>query len=79
MAVAGGLGKTVIEAAAAGAADVRPDAVKDLAALLVAVEAVIEKLAQKTPALGRAVSDGAAKIRVRVAERGRVGSAVLEQ
>jgi hypothetical protein len=56
MSITRGLREALIEAAAAGAADVRPDAVKDLAAVFVGVEALIQKMPQKTAVLRDAKS-----------------------
>src|SRR5262245_52331339 len=58
MSVSRGLREAVIEAAASTAGDVRQDAVEHLPALLIGVEAVVEKRAQESPALRDAEAVG---------------------
>src|SRR5512147_628135 len=81
LAVARRLGEAVIETAASGPGDMRPYAVKDAPVLLVLVEAVIEKRAQKTTALRSPKPDRPLDVAPLVAnERGPAsGSAVLEK
>ena len=59
MAIARGLREAMIEAAPAGAGDVRPQSVEDPVALFVGIEAIVEELAQEAAALRSAEADGA--------------------
>src|SRR5580692_4064436 len=68
----------MIEAATAGAGDVRPNSVEDLAVLFVGIESVVDEGAEEAAALRGAESDGALHEIAHVAEQqGR--STILEE
>src|SRR5271169_570622 len=77
MTIAGWLGETRVEAAASGSSDVGPNTVEDPAGILIDVETVVDKGAQKTATLRDAEPDGSLDILVEIAERA-VHAAVLE-
>ncbi len=63
------LAEAMVERPAAGAADLIEDAVEDFAALLVGIEALIQKVAQKSSTLRHAPTDCVAQARRRVVRR----------
>src|ERR1700683_3112792 len=78
MAVARGLRKALIETTPAAAADLRPDAVEDLAVFFVFIETLIDEGAQKAAALRDAEGDAPLEVVVLIAEQG-FRAAVLEE
>src|SRR5580658_8497061 len=78
MTVARGLRKALIETTAAAAADLRPDAVEDLAVFFVFIETLIHEGAEKAAALRDAEGDAALEVVVLIAEQG-FRAAVLEE
>src|SRR5437867_11009537 len=79
MAIARGLRKAMIEAAAAATRYMRHHAVENLASLLVLIEAVVQEGAQEAPALRHAESIGALEVAALIAQHGDVVAAVFQE